>query len=77
MNALLAMILAQSDGFREISLLVAGLLLIGITVVVMKLAEKARRAATEKELAAARAAAEALRKTRQRSSRREASWQGS
>jgi len=59
MNALLGFILAQSDGFREIGLLLAGLLLIGITVLVMKLIEKTKRAAMEKELAAARTAAEA------------------
>jgi len=55
----LAMLLAESQMVQTVLVLFAGLLLTGITVLVMKAIEHSRRAATEKELAAARAAAEA------------------
>ncbi len=51
--------LAQSALLQQVLMLVAGLLLIGITVFIMKLLERSRFTAVEKELAAAKAASEA------------------
>ena len=54
----LATTLAESNMGQSVLVLAAGLLLIAITVLVMKLLEWSRRATVDKEIAAARAAAE-------------------
>jgi len=54
-----ALTLAQGGVLQQVLVLFAGLLLIALTVTVMKLLERSRRAAAEKELAAAKLAAEA------------------
>jgi len=55
----LANMLAENGMLQPVLVLFAGLLLIGITALVMKLLEWSRRAAVEKEMASAMAAAEA------------------
>ena len=52
-------LLAASQLIEQILVLFAGLLLIGITVAVMKVIERSRRAITQKEIAAGKATAEA------------------
>ena len=54
-----AFMLAEGDLLQQILVLFAGLLLIGLTVLVMKLLARSRRAAAENEIATARRAAEA------------------
>ncbi len=51
--------LAQGELLQQVLVLLAGILLIGITVVVIKLLERSKRSASQKELAAARVASEA------------------
>ena len=55
----LALMLAQGKVLDQILVLFAGLLLIGLTVAVMKVLEKSRRASAYKELEAAKVASEA------------------